>query len=205
MHQWLIGIDEAGRGPLAGPVAVGVVLVSSDFDWGLLPGVGDSKQLSPQKREVLFLQTKALKQAGQLDYAVSMVSAAVIDKKGIQFAIKKGIERSLKAVLCPRVTLGTVDVLVKLDGGLRAPVEFAHQETIIRGDVTEPAIGLASIMAKVTRDVYMVRLSRQPVYAKYDFATHKGYGTKAHRYCIAQYGCSPQHRRTYCKNIITVA
>jgi ribonuclease HII len=205
MQRWLIGIDEAGRGPLAGPVAVGVVLVSTDFDWGLLPGVGDSKQLSPTKRETLFQQAKALKQAGRLDYAVSMVSAAIIDKKGIQFAIKNGIERSLNVVLRPRVTLGSADVLIKLDGGLRAPGDFVHQETIIKGDAIEPAIGLASIMAKVTRDQYMVQLGRRPEYNVYDFATHKGYGTKAHRSYIAQYGCSPQHRRSYCKNIINIA
>ena len=90
---------------------------------------------------------------------------------------------------------------VKLDGGLKAPERFVHQETIIKGDQKEKVIGLASIMAKVTRDRYMVRLSRRDDLGRYDFATHKGYGTKAHRAAITKYGLSPEHRQSYCKKI----
>lgn len=202
MQKWLIGIDEAGRGPLAGPVAVGVVLVPTDFDWSLLPGVGDSKQLSPKKREVLFQQTKNLKRAGHLDFAVSLVAAAVIDTQGIQSAVRQGVEKGLQTVCQAQLVIKPTDVVVKLDGSLKAPAEYSNQETIIKGDASESVIGLASIMAKVTRDNYMVKLAKRPEYEVYDLATHKGYGTKAHRRAIETYGCTAIHRRTYCKNIL---
>ena len=87
--KYLIGIDEAGRGPLAGPVAVGVALVPVGFDWSLLPGVNDSKQLTEKKREEIFAVAKKLKQANQLDYAVALVSARVIDRDGIVATINR--------------------------------------------------------------------------------------------------------------------
>ena len=88
-----------------------------------------------------------------------------------------------------------------LDGLLYAPAEFVHQETIVKGDAKERVIGLASIMAKVTRDRYMEKVAKKSVYALYDFARHKGYGTLAHRTAIAKHGLSPEHRVSYCKNI----
>ena len=215
MNEWLIGIDEAGRGPVAGPVAVGVVLVPADFDWGLLPGVNDSKQLSEKKREEIFEAARQLKAAGQLCYAVAQVSASVIDKIGIVSAVNLGIkrglaraERDLKSNVSINVNINTnitfdpsLNVKVLLDGGLKAPEQFVDQETIIKGDAKEPVIGLASIIAKVTRDHYMTRVSREPAYTKYHFDIHKGYGTKAHREAIAKFDLSPQHRVGYCKNI----
>jgi ribonuclease HII len=93
-------------------------------------------------------------------------------------------------------------VKVLLDGGLRAPNEFTYQETIIKGDQKEKVIGLASILAKVTRDRYMDRLGKRPEYQKYGFTVHKGYGTKDHRQAIQKHGCTDIHRVTYCKNII---
>lgn len=206
--KYLVGIDEAGRGPLAGPVAVGVVLVSIDFDWKLIPGVGDSKQLSPEKRDALFRRARELKREGVLNYAVAMVSAKVIDDIGIVPSVTRAMKRALDKV-CPRATLGNFprvalgpsSVMVKLDGGLRAPAEFVHQETIIKGDQKELAIGLASIVAKVTRDRYMERVGKQSTYAVYGLDVHKGYGTKAHRSAIKMHGCTDLHRRSYCKNI----
>lgn len=194
--QWQVGIDEAGRGPLAGPVAVGAVLVSYDFDWSLLPGVGDSKQLSERKREEIFLMARRLKAAGQLDFAVAMVGPGVIDRQGITAAVRQGINRTLK-----RLGPDPTETFIKLDGLLQAPPEFKFQETIVKGDARELVIGLASIMAKVTRDRYMKRLAAQSEFSAYDFATHKGYGTKAHQAAIVQYGLSAHHRRSYCAKL----
>jgi ribonuclease HII len=194
MHtKWLIGIDEAGRGPLAGPVAVGVVKVPGDFDWGLIEGVGDSKQIKPEKREALFWQAQDLRHHRQLDFAVGMVGSAVIDKYGIVFAINLAMSRCFA-----RLKLDSDICHIRLDGALKAPANFL-QETIIRGDVTEPAIGLASILAKVTRDRHMIKMARR--WTQYGFETHMGYGTKAHCSAILQYGKSPIHRVSYCKNL----
>ncbi|MEY3784309.1 MAG: ribonuclease ribonuclease [Candidatus Parcubacteria bacterium] len=191
--KWLVGIDEAGRGPLAGPVSVGVAKVPVDFDWGLILGVGDSKQIKPAKREEIFKRAQELRYHRELDFAVAMVGASVIDEKGVVYAINTAIERCLR-----RLKLDIDECYIKLDGSLKAPSEYA-QETIIKGDSLVPAIGLASICAKVTRDRYMVRVARR--YTRYGFAEHKGYGTKMHCAAIAKYGKSPIHRVSYCKNI----
>jgi len=202
-----IGVDEAGRGPLAGPVAVGVVLVPSDFDWDLLPGVNDSKKLTEQKREVIYKQAKQLEKAGVIKSSVILVSARLIDKKGIAVVIREAIAKGLQKLQKQTshnkyiVPIDSGNAIVKLDGGLKAPVEWIHQETIIKGDAKEKVIGLASIVAKVTRDRYMKRRAKLASYTSYDFATHKGYGTKVHREAIAKYGLSPEHRQTFCRNI----
>ncbi len=200
---WIIGIDEAGRGPLAGPVAVGIVAAPTTFNWQLLPKVADSKQLSAARREEVYQQVRILRQRGLLVYSVTTTSAAAIDRIGINAAIDAALRRGLRQVSL-ELNLVPADVVVRLDGGLRAPERYVRQETIIRGDSSEPIISLASIMAKVTRDQQMGRLATRAGYTPYDFMTHKGYGTKAHRAAIAQYGLSPQHRRTYCRNIETL-
>ncbi len=192
-YKWLIGIDEAGRGPLAGPVAVGVVKVAAGFDWALIPGVGDSKKVSEKNREAIFLMASQLKTEGKLDFSVVLVDAIYIDTHGIVPAIKKAMASAIK-----KMKLNSKDCFVKLDGSLQAPPEF-NQETIIKGDQKELAIGLASILAKVTRDKYMCTLDKK--YPQYNFAIHKGYGTKFHRDMIALHGFAPLHRKTYCKNI----
>lgn len=195
MQKWLVGVDEAGRGPLAGPVAVGVVKVPVDFDWELIPGVGDSKKLSPEKRKALFRQATLLRRQGLIDWAVGMNSASYIDRKGIVPAITHAQAKALQ-----KLSLTASQCLVKLDGGLRAPERFQNQETIIKGDAKESVIGLASILAKVTRDRYMVRIASR--FAPYDFATHKGYGTKAHRAAISAHGLSLEHRVSFCRNLL---
>lgn len=192
--KFLIGIDEAGRGPLAGPVAVGVVKVARDFDWNLIEGVGDSKQISAKKRGVIFHRAKALKEEGKLDFVVTLVAASVIDKKGIARAIALAIARAIK-----RLEVNPKESFIKLDGALRAPSEFS-QETIIKGDSKEKVIGLASIVAKETRDAYMVRKSAEQIFAPYDFDIHKGYGTKNHRHVIKRLGLTAEHRKTFCQN-----
>lgn len=191
--KFLVGVDEAGRGPLAGPVAVGVVKVPVDFDWGQIPGVGDSKQIAPKKRTALFFQAQALRYHRELDFAVAMVGASVIDEKGIVYAITVAIERCIT-----RLKLAPADCHILLDGSLHAPGQFS-QETIIKGDAKEKVIGLASIVAKVTRDQYMTRVARR--YFRYGFSEHMGYGTKVHREAIARYGKCPIHRVSYCQNI----
>lgn len=195
--KWLIGIDEAGRGPLAGPVAVGVVAIPTDFDWNLLKGVGDSKKLSEKKREGVFLNAEQLKNAGLIKFAVCQSTAEYIDQQGIVKAVGYGMERALN-----ELGIDGSDCEVRLDGALRAPSHYENQRTIIGGDGSEPAIGLASILAKVTRDRYMVRIAAEPQFAPYQFATHKGYGTKLHRELIQKHGLSLIHRRSFCRNCV---
>lgn len=199
--KWLIGIDEAGRGPLAGPVAVGVVLVPASFDWQQVPGVNDSKQLSEAKREEIYNIANDLHNSGQLQYAVGLVSARVIDRIGIVQAVNVALKRALIRTTKPIKPIDWTKVSVKLDGGLKAPGYCVAQETIIKGDSKERVIGLASIMAKVTRDRYMKRIAIRPAFVSYDFARHKGYGTKVHRNSISMHGLSSEHRVGYCKNI----
>ena len=210
MFTYVIGIDEAGRGPLAGPVSVGVACVPVGFNWDLVPGVNDSKKLTEKKREVIYKQAQQLKKEGKLDFVVCMISASQIDKNGIVPSIQKAMNQALQKIekskleKNPRGPLGLKEVLVKLDGGLKAPKEYVHQETIIKGDAKEKVIGLASIMAKVTRDLYMIKKGTDVAFEPYDFAVHKGYGTLKHREYIAKYGLSTMHRVTFCKNIKSV-
>ena len=192
--KYIVGVDEAGRGPLAGPVTVGLVKIPSDFDWELVPGVRDSKKISEKKREVIYKRVIELHVQKKLSYVVKSVSAKSIDSKGISPAIRRSIEAGVDDLECDPAS-----TFIKLDGSLHAPAIY-EQETIVKGDDKEMVIGLASIMAKVTRDHYMVE--QDAIYPKYGLATHKGYGTKAHREAIAQYGFSPIHRTSYCKNIV---
>ncbi|MAZ29725.1 ribonuclease HII [bacterium] len=208
MQKWLIGVDEVGRGPLAGPVAVGVACVPAGFAWRQLPGVTDSKQLTEAKREEIFKRARELQQAGALRYEVSLVSAKVIDRIGIVPAINLAMDRALQRLTTKKqntsVNWGILpsECTVKLDGGLRAPERFGVQETIIKGDARESIIGLASIMAKVTRDRYMTRLAKRAAHTPYNFHIHKGYGTKAHRAAISKYGLSDQHRKSFCRSYV---
>lgn len=190
--KYIIGIDEAGRGPLAGPVAIGIACIPRDFDWNTIPGVGDSKKVSAKNREAIFRRTQFLKKQGVLNFVVIEISASTIDRIGITKAVSLGITRGLA-----KLDMNSKSVDVRLDGLLHAPEEYIHQETIIKGDAKEKVIGLASICAKVTRDRTMVRLAR--TYLKYGFHVHKGYGTKGHISAIQKHGLSKIHRRSYTK------
>ena len=205
--RYLIGIDEAGRGPLAGPVAVGAGMVPVDFDWKLVEGVRDSKKLSEKRREEFFARAVELQESQTLCFAVSTSSAAYIDRYGIVPAIKRALAEALfKVTVTEDGPLHAKDgprYEILLDGGLHAPSQFSTQKSIIRGHDTEPIISLASIMAKVTRDRLMKRLS--PKYPEYDFHVHKGYGTLAHRSAIQMYGLSEVHRTTFCSRILLEA
>jgi ribonuclease HII len=188
----IIGVDEAGRGPLAGPVAVGIACIPRNFDWDVIPGVGDSKKVSEKNREAIFRRAQSLKKQGILNFVVVQIPASTIDRIGITKAVSLGIARGLT-----RLTVNPKSVDVRLDGLLHAPLEYTHQETIIKGDAKEKVIGLASICAKVTRDRTMVRLSR--AYTTYGFDIHKGYGTKTHIEAIQKHGLSKIHRRSFTK------
>jgi ribonuclease HII len=192
--SYTVGIDEAGRGPLAGPVSVGMVKIKASFDTTFFKGIRDSKKLSAKKREEWFLRAEEARKAGQLDWAVSLVSEKGIDKEGIAPAIRLGMKRCLE-----KLSIKNND-WVFLDGGLKLPGEFVHQETIIKGDEKIAVISLASICAKVVRDRYMVTVSKK--YPAYGFEIHKGYGTKLHIETIKKYGPSEVHRKSFLKNIV---
>ena len=186
---------------MAGPVTVGVALVSADFNWETLPGVTDSKKLTAKKREEIYESARRFKKEGVLHYAVASVTAKDIDTYGIVPSIKKAMERALRS-LEKNSGCDPKEVLVRLDGGLVAPTRFVHQETIIKGDMKEKSIGLASIVAKVTRDRYMCLLSEHEGYVHYAFASHKGYGSKKHCEAIRQFGLSDMHRKSFCRKLI---
>jgi len=192
-YKYLVGIDEVGRGPLAGPVAVCAFIMPANFltkDFGPLK---DSKKLTAEKREDIFLKLKILKKNKKVNYSVSYESAKRIDKIGISQAIKNCLKKSLASL-----KVKPNECMVLLDGGLKAPAEYKNQKTIIKGDEKERVIAFASIVAKVSRDVLMCKLAKK--YPKYSFEIHKGYGTAKHCDSIRKYGLSDEHRRCFCKN-----
>ena len=192
MRKFLVGIDEVGRGPLAGPVAVGAVAVPHDFDWDLVSGVRDSKKLTPRAREEWSKKLQNLRSAKKLDFSVSFSSVRMIDRSGIVFAIRSALAKCLKQL---GATPRNCEIL--LDGSLYAPKKFLAQKTIIHGDDLEPVISMASIVAKVWRDNLMRRMSVQ--YPKYGLDLHKGYGTLLHLQAIEKHGLSVLHRKSFCK------
>lgn len=192
--EYIIGIDEAGRGPLAGPVAVGAVMVEKNFDFRLVAGVKDSKQMTPLARERMYERMREMQADGLLKFAVAFSSAASIDTNGIVPSIRAALSAALDSLGAdPSVCR------VLLDGSLQAPARFEMQRTIIRGDSLEPIISLASVAAKVQRDQHMLRMARK--YPGYGFETHKGYGTRAHYEAIREYGLSELHRATFCGSL----
>jgi len=204
--KYSIGIDEVGRGPLAGPVCVCAFIVSiypamagqehgllqtKIFDTLFVNGVKDSKKLSSTRREEIFEKIKKLKSIGKVDYKIFYVNNKEIDKIGISKSIQKAINNCLR-----NINSKTCGIL--LDGGLKAPKKFLNQKTIIKGDEKEKVIALASIIAKVSRDKKMCDFAKK--YPKYGFEKHKGYGTAEHIKKIKKYGPCPIHRKTYLKN-----
>lgn len=187
--KYIVGVDEAGRGPLAGPVSVGVAIMEALKSKRFLRGIKDSKKLSPEERELWFELASEAEKRGELFFAVSLVSERIIDKHGISYAIRLGVKRCLE-----RLSVDA-DEQIFLDGGLKAPDKYRHQTTVVRGDEKIPIISLASIMAKVVRDRRMKRLAKK--YPKYGFEKHKGYGTKAHIKAIEKFGPVYPHRKTF--------
>jgi len=196
--RYVVGIDEAGRGPLAGPVAVGAVSVAyPERSRGILKNffksIQDSKKLSPDERDLWFALALEARKEGALDFAVSLVSERIIDRKGISYAIRLGIKRSLATLGVPE------NSQVYLDGGIKAPEQFRHQLTVVRGDEKIPVVSLASIVAKVIRDRRMVRLSKK--FPEFNFDIHKGYGTSLHWQAIRKFGPTAVHRRSFLRRL----
>lgn len=191
--SFILGVDEAGRGPLAGPVVVGVVAADPAFDFlGAFPGLNDSKKLTEKKRERIFELLLQRRQIGDVHFCVKQVSAEIIDRAGISRAVMRSVHAGVRSLVPdPRGTH------IYLDGLLHAPEEY-EQETVVGGDARIPAIMLASVAAKVSRDRLMVRLAKE--YPLYGFERHKGYGTKAHIAAIQQHGLSTLHRKTFCRS-----
>ena len=187
--SYVVGIDEAGRGPLAGPVAVGAVSIPLNFNKNFFKSIRDSKKLSSDDRDLWFELALEARKSGVLNFAVSLVSEKVIDRKGISYAIRLGIKRCLVALNVPE------DSQVFLDGGIKAPIEFRHQLTVVKGDEKIPIVSLASIVAKVIRDRRMVKLSKK--FPEFDFHMHKGYGTSLHRRALEKYGSTVIHRQSF--------
>ena len=178
----LCGVDEAGRGPLAGPVCVAACVLPENFT---LEGLNDSKKLSEKKREALY--DPILQNA--LYYSVVFVDEAQIDQINILQATMQGMARCVH-------TLGVDPDLVLIDGN-KCPDIVSTCQFVIGGDGKSACIAAASILAKVTRDRFMKKLDE--TYPQYGFAKHKGYGTKAHYEAIATYGITPVHRKTFLK------
>jgi ribonuclease HII len=192
-----VGIDEVGRGPLAGPVCVGVFCCDQKTLKWLLKNapckITDSKKMTHSRRAqiVSFLETHM--DHIEYKYAIGYTAANIIDTKGIVFAINTAIKKALA-----KLSLGTSEYYL-LDGGLKLPPEFKNQKTIIKGDLVEPMISLASIVAKESRDEYMRKLSKK--YPGYGFEKHMGYGTLEHRRVIQKVGqIGGVHRKSFIKS-----
>lgn len=192
----IAGIDEAGRGPLAGPVVVASVIMPRE---SMIEGVNDSKKVSEKKREKLY--EEIINEC--IAYGVGIINQEEIDKINILNATKEGLTKAIKEmennlkeknqkIEKPEIIL--VDALTKID------TDHIPYRSIIKGDSKSYSIAAASIIAKVTRD----RIMRQwdEVYPMYGFAKHKGYGTAAHMEAIREYGLCPLHRRSFVKNIV---
>lgn len=180
----IAGIDEAGRGPLAGPVVVASVIMPKD---NLLEEVNDSKKLSEKKRERLFDQIKEL----AIDYHVEIISEKVIDEINILNATKLGMKNCIER-LEKTPDLVFIDA-VKIESDVPTI-------SLIHGDALSYNIACASILAKVTRDRLMVELDEK--YPEYNFKKHKGYGTKEHIENLKKYGKCEIHRDTFIKNFV---
>ena len=182
----IAGVDEAGRGPLAGHVVAAAAILNVDDDFIYL---NDSKKVTPKRRDILYNDIM-----NRTIYGIGIVSAEEIDEMNILQATYKAMRMAIdKLSKRPEVLLNDAVIIPGID-------ESIHQEKIIKGDAKSVSIAAASILAKVTRDRYMEELGEK--YPEYGFEKHKGYGTKAHIEAIKKYGITPEHRKTFLKNII---
>lgn len=193
--RYIGGVDEVGRGPLAGPVTAACVVLPEDFD---VLGVDDSKKLSEKKREELFDKIKEK----ALAVGIGMCDNRVIDEINILEATKKAMAEAIARADRQLTEKGLSDEGVEhllIDAVSLKDVD-TPQTSIIKGDAQSLSIAAASIVAKVTRDRLMAEYHRQ--YPFYGFDSNKGYGTKAHYEGIDKYGITPIHRKTFLKNIL---
>ena len=181
-YTCIAGVDEAGRGPLAGDVYAAAVILPRDFRPA---GLNDSKKLSEKKREALY----DIICAHAVAYAIGTASAEEIDRINILRATHLAMYRAVQS-LCVKPDY------VLIDGNPVQGIPVPNR-SIVKGDSRSLSIAAASILAKVSRDRYMQDLDKQ--YPQYGFAVHKGYGTKAHKEAVWQYGPSPEHRRSFLK------
>ena len=184
-YTTVCGIDEAGRGPLCGPVCAAAVILPVDCE---IEGINDSKKLSEKKREKLY--DEIIRKA--VCYAVSMVPADVIDEINILQATFLAMRNAVSGL--------SVQPDIALIDGNQKPGLTIEERTIVKGDAKSISIAAASILAKVTRDRYMLEADTK--YPEYKFAQHKGYVTKLHYEMLAEYGLCPEHRRTFLKKIL---
>lgn len=184
--EYVCGIDEAGRGPLAGPVAVGAVIMPKD---SFIEGVNDSKKISEKKREKLFEEIKA----EAIAWSVVLVNEKEIDEINILNATKKALTMAIKELKVKPQRI-VVDALENID---TCGIPYT---SIIKGDAKVYSISCASILAKVTRDRLMQEWDK--VYPQYSFANHKGYGTAKHIQAIKEFGICPIHRKSFVKNFV---
>ncbi len=184
-YKYIAGVDEAGRGPLAGPVYAAAVILPEDAE---LSGINDSKKLTPKKREELFEKITQI----AVSYAIFSVDEKEIDEINILNATHKAMNGAVN-------NLSQKPDYVIIDGNSIKGMEIAH-ETVVKGDAKSISIAAASILAKVSRDRYIDEMGK--VYPEYGFENHKGYGTKAHTDAILKYGVCPIHRRTFLKKLL---
>lgn len=187
-HRVICGCDEAGAGPLAGPVYAAAVILPFGIE---IPGLNDSKKLTEKKRESLFPVIKELASA----WSVACVDAAEIDATDILSARMKAMQLAIDG-LGQRVEFALIDG--NRDHGKTAAITTPHR-CIVKGDSLSASIAAASILAKVSRDHHMMEMAE--VYPEYQFARHKGYGTKLHYEMLREFGPSPIHRCTFLKNL----
>ncbi len=183
--RYIAGVDEAGRGPLAGPVYAAAVILPEGAE---LFGINDSKKLTPKKREELFQKITEI----AISYAIFSVDEKEIDEINILNATHKAMNGAVNS-------LTQKPDYVIIDGNSIKGMEIAH-ETVVKGDAKSISIAAASILAKVARDRYIDKMGE--VYPEYGFENHKGYGTKAHTNAILKYGVCPIHRRTFLKKLL---
>ena len=196
----IVGVDEAGRGPLAGPVVAAAVLLRRDaYERSdvvqYLTDANDSKKLSPEKRVQLFGRILGLVEKGQLCYAVKQEGVKAIEELNILGATKRAMQRALDELL----SACTLSTAVLVDG-LPLKNFTHHHEGVVGGDGKSFAIALASIIAKVQRDRIMMDLHAD--YPVYGFDRHKGYGTREHRDAIHDHGPCPHHRPLFLRKIL---
>lgn len=183
-YRAVCGVDEAGRGPLAGPVFAAAVILPDGCE---IEGINDSKKLSENKRNALFdiIREKAL------SFCVASASEVEIDEINILQATFLAMKRAVDG-LNIKPDFALVD-------GNQIPLLYVPVRTVIQGDALSASIAAASILAKVSRDRFMLELDEH--YPQYEFKKHKGYGTKRHYEMLAEYGVSPVHRKSFLKNI----
>ena len=185
-YEIICGVDEAGRGPLAGPVYAAAVILPKCH---IVEGVNDSKKLSEKKRELLF--DKIIDEC--VCYSIGTASEKEIDEINILQATYLAMKRAVDG-------LEIVPQLALIDGNRIPPLTSTDARAIVKGDAKSASIACASILAKVSRDRYMLEMAKK--YPEYQFEKHKGYGTKLHYEMIEKYGICEIHRKTFLKKVL---